>query len=841
MRIVHTTKKQEAVRQRWPKTGRNTLTFANAPIFRIGAEVTFQGQLANVIDIQSNTIKLDKQIFLRSSDLSCVQPTWTMLHDEMHNLVFDAWSKYFCRDEEEVADFANVVQYLSLLETEQTMKYEPITDMQFLDAIKSTKLMSARGSDGFSTRDLQKLPKPLWTLLAKFIHSIEQKRSWPDQWLVAKTLCLTKGHTPESPLDIRPITIISKMYRLWSKIRGKQLAAYLTQQIPPSLGGPAMGISSEMIALLNADVIEDSFASDSALVGVVVDIIKAYNAIPREPLQDALLALGVHPTIVHTFAAAMKQMKRVFIIDESAGTLFSTSTGIVEGCAFAVPAMLAISMWAAKVVGGHMSNHLCLFFADNWSITNKSADELVIAFQELSKFLDALKLSISKDKSWVWALNTKNRNRLSQHSDALQGIRVCLKAKDLGVTQNYSRCRVKPLLSGKIIGSKTKCKAIGKVAVPNAFRKKMVDAAVLSRHNYGAACSLPAHNDFARLRAAVAEAIRQDKGGTNSLLVCNVHEPLDPELKDLINRIMTFKRYFHKFPDRLEPCAMRLETSTPSKHKATGPVDSLLLSLDKVNCRPTIQNCKIVIDSPYGPFCPMDFTGRTLKWLFRKLWTRACVHQIKRKDFHQIPWDFDLVASAYCQLTPRKKALVDAYTTGKRITQDKFVKFQTDNDGKCVFCHEQDTKEHRVYHCPKWTETRSKIRHLFPVLESLGPNTISMGLPSEVDVFIEEKLHAAQTVPFQLPGDAPDAHEIFVDGTAYCSEHPFLALAGAAVVEAFRDSIVANLICRARAPCIIQNSYIAEAFALVLGLNHFWVINFYSDCQTVVDQLTHIS
>ena len=90
---------------------------------------------------------------------------------------------------------------------------------------------------------------------------------------------------PKTPLDIRPITVMSKMYRIWGKIRGGQVALHLASQVPKTIGGPCAQVSSEMIALYTSDRIEEALSEKSPLSGVVLDIIKCYNSIPRQPLQ----------------------------------------------------------------------------------------------------------------------------------------------------------------------------------------------------------------------------------------------------------------------------------------------------------------------------------------------------------------------------------------------------------------------------------------------------------------------------------------------------------------------------------------------------------------------------
>ena len=133
---------------------------------------------------------------------------------------------------------------------------------------------------------------------------------------------------------------MSKMYRIWGKIRGGQVADHLAAHIPKTIGGPCAQVSSEMIAFYTADRIEEAMGNQTPLSGVVLDIIKCYNTIPRQPLQQLLYKLGIPKNIVETFFAAMAQLKRFFQVCDTCGPLFATTTVLSK-----VVALLYLVCW----------------------------------------------------------------------------------------------------------------------------------------------------------------------------------------------------------------------------------------------------------------------------------------------------------------------------------------------------------------------------------------------------------------------------------------------------------------------------------------------------------------
>ena len=213
-------------------------------------------------------------------------------------------------------------------------------------------------------------------MLAFILQLVEQNGQWPKRWTLAKTLCLPKCAEPSSPYDVRPVTVMSKIYRLWGHIRGKQVTAFISANIPPEIAGECRRVSSDLVALLIASKIEDAHRESKPLGGIVIDLMKCYNTVPRGALLRTLQRLGVPHHILNAFQAMMRQMTRFFEVAQCCSDPQFTTTGIIEGCGFAIPSMLAISIIAYVAVTEASPDAQCAFFADNWSVCASSLDSL---------------------------------------------------------------------------------------------------------------------------------------------------------------------------------------------------------------------------------------------------------------------------------------------------------------------------------------------------------------------------------------------------------------------------------------------------------------------------------
>lgn len=274
---IHYKREATMIKTRCKKEGAHCVRLQPGHNLVLGP-ICFHEQMVNITQVHPDRIFFDRKVKWRSTNLQLSQEDFTMDPPTMHQHLHQAWSPYFCRDkvDEDQHTWEEAITFLEHVQDFPIMAHQPITGQQLYHAVKKTKLASSRGGDGFSTLDLRRLPMSLWELMASIFTKIEQKHLWPEAWTLAKTLCLP---------DIRPITVMSKMYRVWGKIRGGQVADHLASHIPKTIGGPCAQVSSEMIAFYTADRIEEAISNKTPLSGVVLDIIKCYNSIPRGPLK----------------------------------------------------------------------------------------------------------------------------------------------------------------------------------------------------------------------------------------------------------------------------------------------------------------------------------------------------------------------------------------------------------------------------------------------------------------------------------------------------------------------------------------------------------------------------
>ena len=130
-------------------------------------------------------------------------------------------------------------------------RLDALTGADLQECARTMAAAKAGGLDGWTVADLHQLPTPLWDRLADLLTGVEEAGTWPDAVTKVYVALCTKREGSADPLEQRPISVASLIYRVWSKVRMRQSNAWVLQWIPAALigGVPGRGTTEEHFAL----------------------------------------------------------------------------------------------------------------------------------------------------------------------------------------------------------------------------------------------------------------------------------------------------------------------------------------------------------------------------------------------------------------------------------------------------------------------------------------------------------------------------------------------------------------------------------------------------------------
>ena len=182
-------------------------------------------------------------------------------------------------------------------------------------------------------------------------------------------------------------------------------------------------------------LLECSFQHDVNLTGVVSDVRKAFESIPRTCFfAVARFFAGLPSSLLSAWSRFLAGFERHFLLRDHFGPPISSNWGLPEGCGLSVVAMTIID-WCWDIYQSVFAPATVpLSYVDNYEVLAHSIGELLTGYATLETFMELWALELDGSKTYFWSTSTSDRGALRS-----LGKTVCLQRADLGGAMTYSR------------------------------------------------------------------------------------------------------------------------------------------------------------------------------------------------------------------------------------------------------------------------------------------------------------------------------------------------------------------------------------------------------------------
>lgn len=746
------------------------------------------------------------QDVLHTSDSSILQQfeqVWSSRWIKMSHLAEGQWQR--------VADFVQA-------------KFRPLPwtfpdwdDKLFRQSVLKKKTHAAVGPDGVSKKDLQALPvSKSASLLQLFSHLEAGECEWPQQLTTGFVSSLYKGRGDGGVDSFRPITVFPMLYRMWSSARARQAMVQLAKALPTAIRGGVPSRESRTIWYELSQIIETSQSWNTPAQGLVFDVCKAFNCLPREPIWLILKHLAFPLKILMPWAKFTFQAKRRFKVRSSTGRPIGSVVGYPEGCGLSVFAMTVldwlVSEWTSSLVGSPID---MLAYVDDWQIMFRSSCDFPQIWAALNFVVQALDLTLDHAKSFLWASLAEDRKQLQDAP-----LQIALAARDLGAHQNFCRKAGNKTIVDRISSMQPKWTMLRACRSP--YHHKAMALRQLAWPRALHACSIvkigPQH--FRSLRTGAIRALNADKIGANPLLhLGSISVNSDPEAWASLQTIKDARSLGNHNSLRSSLELLRNgDQAVPSNAPAV---------VLKERC----ANFGWEL-GPEGNFHDQfgAFDLLTCSWaevLFRAQcgWPKRMAAEVcHRATFEGIQFcDLEVVAQSLKAFSEADRIFVRSAMDGTLYCDIGKDKEQRGSESRCQFCGMQDSFEHRIWHCKTFEKARqqSKFRHLISELPSClkchAWPILSFAWVQLVKYF--DGITRVDKI-IRWPTDPlPPIVDLFVDGSCACPQYPRVRFASWAVTMAIPNFSVFDykVIHKGHLSGVIQTSYRAELTALLVA------------------------
>eukprot|EP01064_Diplonema_japonicum_P022674 TRINITY_DN326_c1_g1_i7.p1 TRINITY_DN326_c1_g1~~TRINITY_DN326_c1_g1_i7.p1 ORF type:complete len:1215 (+),score=217.14 TRINITY_DN326_c1_g1_i7:1591-5235(+) len=420
---------------------------------------------------------------------------------EMDGMMHEEWDRIFCLYEEggepKYQDFKE--RYGAYIEKNE-MALLPLTGSDLREVLMKKTKKTSPGVDGWRMAELRAMPQVLLDAWAKMFNVIEVSGRWPEALLTALVTLVPKGGE-KTPLNHRPITVTSAVYRLWACARLQNIIPWQEGWIHPTQHGfrPKRGTDSLLMEL--STQLEEALLHQIPLNGLALDFVKCFDRIPQEVAFGLMEDLGMHGRILRPLRGMYARMKRRFRFPIGVGREFRVTNGILQGCPISVIMVNAMVSVMVRCVTVEVPGAWSLSYADDAYLLAILRKALKAAAEKTVEFCNATGMLLNVDKSHAFTTKTDELEEKLECSD--MSFKVKQEVKSLGVmlcTDGKHRLT-------KTKSAEDELARLG--ALPLTFHNKteMLLGTVLPACLYGATYAEPSEDLLKRLRTAAAKAL----------------------------------------------------------------------------------------------------------------------------------------------------------------------------------------------------------------------------------------------------------------------------------------------------------------------------------------------
>eukprot|EP00660_Eupelagonema_oceanica_P006768 gene6768-biopygen36539 len=334
--------------------------------------------------------------------------------------------------------------------------------------------------DGWRASEIKALPLKILDRLASVFDKIETSGVWPDALTYAAITLIPKGAGGD-PLDLRPITVASVIYRLWAATRCREVMSWQNSWLATGQTGFAHGKGCADTFMKIALLIEKSLLDGTPLVGFSADWAKCFDRIPHTIMLNVLERLGLHSRVLCPLRTMYASLLRCFKINGAVGQFFRSTQGILQGCPLSVVGLNAMMSVLSRAVESRAPGAEYDSFADDGGITataptrETAAATVQQGVAEVDRFagLTGGEIHLGKSHSWctdkdfVLELQCGGKKVKREHSARLLGAFV---------RYDNTTCKTPEWLTGRFAKLKQFCSRAGQLPYPSKLKEQFISA-----------------------------------------------------------------------------------------------------------------------------------------------------------------------------------------------------------------------------------------------------------------------------------------------------------------------------------------------------------------------------
>ena len=159
---------------------------------------------------------------------------------------------------------------------------------------------------------------------------------------------------------------------------------------------------------------ELSLQQSVPLAGVISDVRKAFESIPRDPLFAVAKHVGIPDPLIEAWRSFLTSFQRRFVIHEAVSEPISSTWGLPEGDSLSVVGMCLVDLCWDAYQRAFAPRTLPLSYVDNFEVIARSCAEVMTGFATMEEHMSLWHLELDSAKTLFWSTSATERAALKR-------------------------------------------------------------------------------------------------------------------------------------------------------------------------------------------------------------------------------------------------------------------------------------------------------------------------------------------------------------------------------------------------------------------------------------------
>eukprot|EP00971_Amphidinium_carterae_P215225 4271580-Amphidinium_carterae.2 len=271
--------------------------------------------------------------------------------------------------------------------------------------LKKVRHNSACGPDWWRPHELRALPEAAMASLAAVLNSMEAEQVVPEALSSGWVCAIPKVGSVSGALNVRPITILSLIHRLWSGVRFTHLQDWMAKVLHDSQSAYRSGrsVKKEIHQILSH--LDKRVRAGQQIYLGQLDLSKAFPRLNKAKARDIAMASGLPAKFACFLEEACLNKNLRWRISGVLSRPCANRRGTPQGCALSVMLFQLVMSPVARALDDFLKSRCdasrILLYADDMVVIASSAELLQQTMSYAMHLLESLDFTVNIAKSSV--------------------------------------------------------------------------------------------------------------------------------------------------------------------------------------------------------------------------------------------------------------------------------------------------------------------------------------------------------------------------------------------------------------------------------------------------------